>query len=342
MSVVRRRVVNSALVLLTTAAGGSAWAAAATASAPTAPATDARAWLARIHGAASQRNYQGTMVVTAGGAVTSSRIAHYCEGSHTYERIDGLDGERRQVLRHNEVVQTLWPGSRLASVEQRDPLAPFPSLLKSSEEQIFDRYELVPEGDDRIAGHDTAVFLLRPRDTERFAQRLWADKATGLLLRTDVIGGDGRVLESAAFTDVTIGVKPQPDTVLKAMKKLDGYRVLKPVLTPARLEAEGWQLKSPVKGFRQIRCVKRSLDAASPNDQAAGPADMLQAVYSDGLTHVSVFIEPYSAERHRQAVETSIGATHTLMERHGDWWVTAMGDVPLATLKKFGKALERR
>ena len=335
---VRRRVVNSALALLTAAAGGRAWAA----SAPAHATTDARAWLARIHGAASQRNYQGTMVVTAGGAVTSSRIAHYCEGTHTFERIDGLDGERRQVLRHNEVVQTVWPGSRMASIEQRDPLAPFPSLLKSSEEQIFDRYELVPEGDDRIAGHDTNVFLLRPRDAERFAQRLWADKATGLLLRTDVIGGDGRVLESAAFTDVTIGVKPQPEAVLKAMKKLDGYRVLKPVLSPAKLEAEGWQLKSPVKGFRQIRCVKRSLDAAGPNDQAAGPADMLQAVYSDGLTHVSVFIEPYSAERHRQAVETSIGATHTLMERHGDWWVTAMGDVPLATLKKFGKALERR
>lgn len=342
MSVVRRRVVNSALALLTAAAGGRAWAAASAASAPAHATTDARAWLARIHGAASQRNYQGTMVVTAGGAVTSSRIAHYCEGTHTFERIDGLDGERRQVLRHNEVVQTVWPGSRMASIEQRDPLAPFPSLLKSSEEQIFDRYELVPEGDDRIAGHDTNVFLLRPRDAERFAQRLWADKATGLLLRTDVIGGDGRVLESAAFTDVTIGVKPQPDAVLKAMKKLDGYRVLKPVLSPARLEAEGWQLKSPVKGFRQIRCVKRSLDAAGPNDQASGPADMLQAVYSDGLTHVSVFIEPYSAERHRQAVETSIGATHTLMERHGDWWVTAMGDVPLATLKKFGKALERR
>lgn len=340
---VRRRVVNTALVLLTATAGPAAWAASAAAPAASSPhPTDGRAWLARIHGAASQRNYQGTMVVTAGGAVTSSRIAHYCEGQHTYERIDGLDGERRQVLRHNEVVQTMWPGSRLASVEQRDPLAPFPSLLKSSEEQIFDRYELIAEGDDRIAGHDTNVFLLRPRDAERFAQRLWADKATGLLLRTDVIGGDDRVLESAAFTDVTIGVRPQPDAVLKAMKKLDGYRVLKPVLAPARLEAEGWALKSPVKGFRQIRCVKRSLDAASPTDQASTGADMLQAVYSDGLTHVSVFIEPYSVDRHRQSVETSIGATHTLMERHGDWWVTAMGDVPLATLRKFGKALERR
>ncbi|MFN3630701.1 MAG: MucB/RseB C-terminal domain-containing protein, partial [Casimicrobiaceae bacterium] len=142
-------------------------------------------------------------------------------------------------------------------------------------------------------------------------------------------------------TDVTIGIRPQPETVLKAMKKLDGYRVLKPMLAPARLEAEGWSLKSPVNGFRQIRCVKRSLEAVGPGDSPAG-VDMLQAVYSDGLTHVSVFIEPYSAQRHKHTVETSIGATHTLMQRHGAYWVTAMGDVPLATLKKFGDALERR
>lgn len=335
---VRRRVVHAVLALLTVSVGP-VWSAS---QAAPAPAVDARAWLSRIHAAASQRNYQGTMVVTAGGAVSSSRIVHYGDGAHTYERIDGLDGERRQVLRHNEVVQTMWPGSRLAAIEQRDPLAPFPSLLKTSEEQIFDRYELITEGEDRVAGHDALVLLLRPKDHERFAQRLWADKATGLLLRTDVIGPEDRVLESAAFTDVTIGVRPQPEAVLKAMKKLDGYRVLKPVLTPARLEAEGWTLTSPVKGFRQIRCIKRSLDSAGAVDSASNGAEMLQAVYSDGLTHVSVFIEPYSAQRHRQAVETSIGATHTLMQRHGDWWVTAMGDVPLATLKKFGKALERR
>ncbi|MEF7614706.1 MucB/RseB C-terminal domain-containing protein [Aquincola sp. MAHUQ-54] len=336
-----RRLIPVAIVALSAAALGTAWAGPVSAPAAAASAPkDGPAWLARIHAAASQRNYQGTMVFTAGGAVTSSRIAHYCEGTNTYERIEGLDGERRQVLRHNDIVQTMWPGSRLAAVEQRDPLAPFPALLKTSEEQLFDRYELVAEGVDRVAGHDSLVFLLKPRDSDRFAQRLWADRGTGLLLRTDVLGAEDRVLESAAFTDLTIGVRPQPESVLKAMKKLDGYRVLRPVLTPAKLEAEGWSLKSPVKGFRQIRCVKRPLETPVL-DQSAG-ADVLQVVYSDGLTHVSVFIEPFSQERHRQAVETSIGATHTLMQRHGDWWVTTMGDVPLSTLRKFNKALERR
>lgn len=337
---VRRSLVRGAAVFLTASFGLAAWAGPSPATAASAAAAEGRAWLSRIHEAASQRNYQGTLVVTAGGAVTSSRIAHYCEGPQSYERIEGLDGERRQILRHNDTVQTMWPGSRVAAIEQRDPLAPFPALLKTSEEQLFERYELVAEGVDRIAGHDSLVFLLRPRDTDRFAQRLWADKSTNLLLRTDVLDAEDRVLESAAFTDLTIGVRPQPEAILKAMKKLDGYRVVRPVLTPTKLESEGWSLKSPVKGFRQIRCVKRPLDGVGSS--AAKGGEVVQAVYSDGLTHVSMFIEPYNADRHRQAVETSIGATHTLMLKRGEWWITAMGDVPLSTLKQFTKALELR
>jgi len=69
---------------------------------------------------------------------------------------------------------------------------------------------------------------------------------------------------------------------------------------------------------------------------------VLQSVFSDGLTHVSVFIEPYDAKRHRQPMRTSQGATHTLMSRHGDWWVTVMGEVPLATAQQFEAALERK
>jgi sigma-E factor negative regulatory protein RseB len=70
---------------------------------------------------------------------------------------------------------------------------------------------------------------------------------------------------------------------------------------------------------------------------------VLQAVFSDGLTHVSMFIEAIDRQRHRQPLLTQMGATHTLMQAHGgDWWVTVMGDVPASTLKQFYQALERR
>lgn len=301
--------------------------------------TDARSWLQRIHNAAGQRNYQGTLVVTAAGTMSSSRMAHYCEGSQCFERIDMLDGPPQRVYRHNEQVLTLWPAAKVARLEQRDVVALFPAVLSGSEEQLFDRYEMLVEGADRVAGLEAAVFLLRPRDGHRFAQRLWADQGSGLLLRADVLAPDGRVLETAAFTEVTIGVRSQSESVLASMKKLDGYRVLRSVPQRTGLDAEGWRLATPVAGFKQISCVKRSLDATGDGERAPS-AEVLHAIFSDGLTHVSVFVEPLRADRHH-AGTAAFGATHTLMQPLGPFWITVMGDVPMATLKFFAAALER-
>lgn len=300
---------------------------------------DARGWLQRMQAAASQLNYQGTLVVSAGGSISSSRLAHYCEGKQFLERVDMLDGQPRHVYRHNEQVLTIWPASKVARIEQRESVAMFPAVLSGSEDQLLERYDMVAEGGDRVAGLDAAVFVLRPKDPYRFAQRLWADRASGLLLRADVLAPEGRVLEAAAFTEVTIGVKAQPESVLVPMKSLEGYRVVRSAPQRTALEAEGWRLMPPVAGFKQVSCVKRG--TAIGSDGAGSPhGDMLQAIFSDGLTHVSVFIEAFRADRHRPGT-VAVGATHTLMQAHGASWITVMGDVPIATLKKFAAALER-
>jgi sigma-E factor negative regulatory protein RseB len=304
------------------------------------PEEQARQWLLRMHNAASQRSYQGTLVVTAAGSMQSSRVLHVCEGSQSFERVDMLDGQPRRVLRHNDQVLTLWPTAKVARLEQREAIQPFPALLTGTEEQLFDRYEMVAEGPGRVAGFDAAVFLMRPRDEWRFAQRVWAEQGSGLLLRADIVEPGGRVLETSAFSELAIGARTRPESVQSALRQLDGWRVSKSAPQRTALEAEGWQLKVPLPGFRQARCVRRSLDAAhdDPRDAAT---DVVQAVYTDGLTYVSLFIEPLRAERHRTGAAT-VGATHTWMQAHGSHWITVMGDVPLATLKQFAAALERK
>ena len=310
-----------------------------------APAGDARAWLMRMHAAANERNYQGTMVFSASGVVSSSRVAHFHEGGQFYERIEALDGRMHRIYRHNDQVATLWPQSRVAVIEQREPLATPSPLLPPLEPRALDRYALKELGTERIAGHDARVFLLAPLDEFRFAQRIWADQATGLMLRADVLGPKQELLESSAFSEVEIGIRPQPDSVLLPMKKLDGYRVVRPQAARTSFETEGWLLPAvPVAGFRLASCVRRPLAADVGEAAPAGPGNpVLQAVFSDGLTHVSLFLETFDPARHRQPMHTQIGATHTLMQRQADqWWLTVMGDVPPATLRQFAAMLERR
>lgn len=326
---------------LVCAAGPGAWAQSAAPADTPAASHELRAWLVRIHEAANRRNFQGTFVVTGGGVASSARIAHFCEGPNQFQRSESLDGQARHVFRHNDVVTTVWPAAKVAVIEQRDQLAQFPALLQAGGDGIAEFYNVQLKGAERVAGHDANLLLVTPRDRYRYGYRLWADRATGLLLRADVIGEHDDVLESSAFSDVAIGVKPQPDSVLQPMRRLEGYRVLRPVLVPTRLEAEGWSMSRAVPGFREVSCVKRPLEIDALADAAPAGPRVLQAIYSDGLTHVSIFIEPFEPRRHLRPMITAVGPTQTLMHRQGEWWVTILGDVPPATLKMFANALER-
>jgi hypothetical protein len=99
---------------------------------------------------------------------------------------------------------------RLAVMEKRETLAAWSTTPQSVDPQALEQYELRREGHGpRRRPRSRRGLLLQPRDALRYAQRLWADQATGLMLRADVMAADrGRtVLESTAFSEIEIGVK---------------------------------------------------------------------------------------------------------------------------------------
>jgi sigma-E factor negative regulatory protein RseB len=330
-------VATAALSLLVTAAPP------ASASGAAVDTADARAWLARIQAAAGG-NYQGTLVFSVGsGAISSTRVGHYSAGGQTFEMLESLDGRQQRVLRHNDAVHTLWPQSRLVIIESRQTLAQWSrGVPQTVEPRALERYVFKNEGTDRVAGREALTILLEPRDDLRYAQRLWADHATGLMLRADVIDQRAKerpVLESTGFTDVAVGVPPQGDAVLQAIRglaRLEGWRVLKPRSEPTTLEREGYDVPKPPAGFVLAGCIRRSMQTTGDEQT------VLQAVFTDGLTHVSLFIEPFKPQHHRTEMVAQQGAMATLMARRGDVWITAVGDVPARTLKRFADAVERR
>ena len=298
---------------------------------------EAGPWLQRVQQAASTHSYRGIMIVSGGGIVSSSRVGHLSQGQHRYERIDVLGGQARQQFRHNDTVLTLWPQAQLAVYEPQLATADFPALPAAGP-RLLENYELRWVGSERIAGQVADVVLAKPRDGSRFLQRLWAERHSGLLMRTDVLGPRGDLLESSAFSELMLDDKLPVDSVLGPMKQLDGYRVVRPKAQRVDLEREGWSFQRAIPGFHLVSCARRTLVAP---EKGVDARPVVQAVFSDGLAHVSVFIEPFDAHHHR-AMRSVLGATHTLMNRHGDWWVTVVGDVPMATVEQFDASLQRR
>jgi sigma-E factor negative regulatory protein RseB len=333
--------------LLALAAALAAQAASAQPAATDAPmaAAEARQWLARVQQAARAGNYEGTLVYSAGGQLTSSRVRHHRVGDQTYELLESMDGRQHRIVRHNDQVQTVWPASRVAVVEKRETLPAWGTTPQAVDPLALESYELRLEGASRVAGREAQVVRMQPRDMLRYAQRLWADLTTGLMLRADVLalapeGAAAHLaktaLESHAFSEIELGVKPRPEQLSQWLMRLDGYQVTRPQQQRTTLEAEGWTVARPVKGFALAGCLKRGMATA---DDAAM---VMQAVFTDGLTHVSVFVEPFQPERHRQELHAQRGATATLTVRRDEHWFTIVGDVPVPTLRLFSDALERR
>ncbi len=311
--------------------------------------SQARAWLARVQGAAQNLSFQGTLVVNAAGSLSSLRVWHQGSGDMRYAKREALDGRKQLVLRRNEEVQTRWPQERVIITEQRQLLPMARVTPTSVDPRALEYYSLQRQGDDRVADRDVEVVLLNPRDELRYPQRLWADRATGLLLRAEILDAQLDVLESASFSVIELGIRTQPGVAEREWRRTEGWRVIPSSKRLTELDAEGWTLRKEVPGFRLLGCVKRPLAAAAAAADDAGRSDslaldaqVLQAVFSDGLTHVSVFIEPFHEPRHRASGEWLTGATGTLTQRRGDQWITVMGDVPAPTLRLFADSLARR
>ncbi|WP_423460843.1 MucB/RseB C-terminal domain-containing protein [Ottowia sp. VDI28] len=298
-------------------------------------------WLVRLQQASRWPAYAGTFVVSSSsGALSSARIWHVCEGDTQIERVESLTGTPRLTYRRNESVVTFFPQARLVRNERRESGGVFPTLLQTSEEfETADFYTARQLGQGRVAGFDADIVLLSPRDGMRFGYRIWSEKRTGLVVKTQTLDANGRVLEQAAFSELQLEAPVKIDKLKQMMGNTEGYRVEKTAKVKTTADAEGWQMKSPVSGFTPMSCYKHPPSA---------PSKMVQWIFSDGLATVSLFMEPFSRERHVREGQWAMGATHTLTRRladkdkNGEWWVTAVGEVPEQTLKAFADSLERK
>lgn len=331
------------LACLTGAGAGAAWAQVPAAGAPaTVPGAERSIsdWLLRMHEASRRRTYVGTFVVSsAAGNLSSARIWHACDGVQQMERVESLTGAPRSTFRRNDQVVTFLPDSKVVHTEKRESLGLFPSLLKSSETTIPEFYSAQLVGSERVAGFDADIVQLNPRDALRFGYRIWSEKKSGLVVKLQTLDADGQVIEQAAFSELQLDAPVKMDKLSQMMANTEGYKVLKadPIKTTA--EAQGWVLRNPVAGFKPMGCYKRP-------PAGSGRDDTVQWIFSDGLASVSLFVQAYDKQRHAHEVMLSMGATQTLARRlsdkAGDWWLTAVGEVPPQTLKAFAQSLERR
>lgn len=292
---------------------------------------DPMALLVNIQQAARQLDYTGVFMYTQGDFTQSSRVVHMVDGTGSRERLEVLDGEPKEFIRHNDEVRCLMPERKKVLLETRRTDR-FPGLLLGEPKGLNENYNvtLVP-GKHRVAGRQCQKINIEPRDGLRYAYSLCADTETHLLLKAQTIAADRSLIEQVLFTSLRIGGDIAPES-LQSSWSTQGWDVVEHAMDPVDLAAKGWRVPAPA-GFVPLMQVERAM---GPSGQVG------QIVFSDGLAAISVFIEPYGSRGtvKKKNGPARHGAINVFGTRIADFWLTALGEVPVSTLQDLAESTE--
>lgn len=299
------------------------------------PGEDPLAWLTRAANSARTTTYAGTIVQLAGDRTVTSRITHIFIAGSEHEKIESLDGPRREIVRHDDDFQCFYPDSKTVRFDRRVTARFFPSLLHGAPEAIAESYDLKLGKVERVMGQECQWIHLDPKDALRFAQRLCADVSSGLLLRAKTLGLHQQVLEQYTFANLRTGPEVSRGEVRSTFHSQSrNWRTDRQPRDEVKDVLTGWSVGAPPPGFRKVTEMLRKLPGRSQ--------PVSQLVFSDGIATLSVFIEPMPSPA-RTAEATKEDADLSVFVRPmGENLVTVLGEVPPAAVQQVGRSVARR
>lgn len=297
---------------------------------------DALEWLERISRAARETPYTGVFVHSTAEHSSASRITHLVDRQGIeHEKIESLDGPLMETIRRNEEMYCYHPDVKTVRVDRRATGRFFPSLITGDPKKIADNYRVKLGPPDRIAGFDCQWIILEPKDAMRYMQKLCAELGTGLLLRARTFNDRNQLLEQFVFTQLDLSRSVSKQALKSRFEESPGWKKDYAVPSPQRDTDTGWQVGNLPAGFKKVMEMMRSLSGR--------PQPVAHLVFSDGLSHVSVFAEPAQAPGRIMAGGASDENPTTFAVRSvADYQVTVMGEVPFAAVQAIADGVTRR
>ncbi|MEO7324306.1 MAG: MucB/RseB C-terminal domain-containing protein [Dokdonella sp.] len=283
--------------------------------------------LTQMSAAVRTRDYQGSFIFEHNGQIDALRLFHV-GGNPERERLVSMSGVRTEIVRDDTSLRCLQNGLPTVTFENRAgarllPLVPEASVLASS-----GFYATSLAGTDRVAGYRAQIVEISARDGYRYGYRLWLDEDTHLLLRSALVDSARRTLEQFMFVALDVGAKPK-ESDLRAGSDVGASA---PAEEAALAGTPQWRVTDPPPGFAFLRAQR----------PAQGPTPAEHHLYSDGIADVSVYVEPRDANAPAAQDRSMVrGALHVYSRDVGAWRVTALGDVPRATVERIARSTRR-
>lgn len=286
--------------------------------------------------ATQELNYSGSFVYSHGGELETMRIFHSNTNGIERERLLALNGEAREIIRDEESVVCIWPGTKTVAVSSVTPRTPFPEFEPDQIAQLEKLYSFDHLGMDRVAGRAVEVVDIKPLDEFRYGYRLWIDAETYLMLRSMMSDQRGAVIEQVMFTEIEYKEELSPNLFRASlegeqqewMADLDKPLIRKEPDT----DIPGLDGLSMPDGFEMMSDKVVML----PEDSV-----VRRIMYTDGLASLSIYVAAAGSEaQHELQGLSGMGAVHAYGVVRDKWHVTVVGEVPQPTVVMMGDSLK--
>ncbi|OOG27218.1 transcriptional regulator [Thioalkalivibrio denitrificans] len=303
--------------------------------APVALAGDHRAdlLLERMIKAVENLSYEGTFVYIHGQKTETMQIVHTRDEQRGQrERLVSLTGEPREIIRDDNILTCIWPASRSVVIEpRRSRLGGLPAAIPDRGFGPDSPYVFRLEDEQRIAGLPCRTVQIEPRDDLRYGHRLCINEESGMLLKSEMLDDEGRVIEQFMFTSIHFPSTVADDKFTPVMKG-EGFSTYRVDIHHSELPPDpGWKVNEIPDGFHLTSVTKRPM--------AANQNPVQHMVLSDGLATVSVFISLAESLDDLYVGTTRSGALHAMAVPSGDYQVTVVGEVPEATVRMIADSV---
>ena len=292
-------------------------------------------WVQKMSDAMRNLNYRGNFVYMHENQLESMQISHTRDAMGEKERLVSLNGEAREVIRDNQNLTCIWPSSRKVVVDLSRKNSFSPIFIPEDIARLEKFYDMQLIGRDRIAGMETVIVHIDPKDQYRYGMKFWINTRNGLMMKSSLIDEHDREIEQVMFTSLELldddeildlDVMPPIDENYTLVRYHRGDNAATAAATSA------WQLDEAPGGFWRESVLQRRI----PNSDHV----VEQMVYTDGLASLSVFIELQTNEAHQGS--SSMGAVNAFIRILNDHSVTAIGEVPAVTVRKVAESISYR
>ncbi len=284
-------------------------------------------WLKRMASGFREQDYDGILVANRGSDMRSMRIVHLVKDGREHERLQYLDGEPVEVIRANHPTDCVHAGGQLIMGGATGGL--LAGVGRGGNFDFTGLYRLKLGGSTHVAMRPVQVLSVIPEDSYRYKHRLYLDKASGILLKSEVLDSNERVLETSQFIQIAIGQEVDPEAAeINSDKALhENYHSLP--LNSSEPGESSWQLAWLPKGFMQASHHRHRMEDLNKMVQSQH--------FTDGITLFSVFVEKTDSAIEPFEVRTGSTLAYWVPKKIGQQWmsVTVVGEIPIQTAVKL-------